>query len=301
VTGAVFAATGTQPSIASGLLSIPTNGLGGGDGSANAVTNNGATINGLPITNGAALTITSGSANAVTNNGATIVGYTLTNGSAIDFPVTVWSNPVTTANTLVSLEQATNAALAVVAAAITPTYWVTNTVVVSNSLDYAIAMAGNNIRVRWMAMFLSATNEAAVSKRATFTMFTRSDRLCDSVVYSDTNQLYWAAPSASSQEAGAATGTVADASGVVLMDRYAVGNGAQWDFLTATNANATTIFWGCTNKYATTATDDTKISHANYLTPVFYDDDSAQNSMSCRFAWTTPYTGTVTTIMRYSK
>ena len=273
VTGAVFAATGTQPSITLGLLSIPTNSLGGGGGSANAVT----------------------------NNGATIVGYTLTNGATIDFPVALWSNPVTTASTLVSLEQATNVALAVVASASAPTYWITNTIVVSNSLDYAIPLAGNNVRVRWMAMFLSATNEAAVSKRATFAMFTRPDRLCDSTIYADTNQLYWAAPSTSAQAAGATTGTVADASGVVLMDRYAVGNGARSDFLTATNANATTIFWACTNTYATTADANTQVSHANYLTPVFYDDDSGTSNAWCRFAWATPYTGTVTTIVRYSK
>jgi hypothetical protein len=125
--------------------------------------------------------------------------------------------------------------------------------------------------------------------------------LCDSVIYSDTNQLYWAAPSTSAQGAGATTGTVADASGVVLYDRYAVGNGTQWDFLTATNANATTIFWGCTNKLATTNDARTKISHANYLTPVFYDDDSGTSNAWCRFAWTTGHTGTVTTVMRYSK
>ena len=182
------------------------------------------------------------------------------------------------------------------------TYYITNTVVVSNSLDYAITgLAANNVKVRYLAMFLSATNEAAVSRRATFGIFTRPDRLCDSAIYADTNQLYWAAPSTSAQAAGATTGTVADASGVVVMDRYAVGNGARFDFLTATNATATTIFWGCTNKYATTADANTKISHANYLTPTFYDDDSAQNSMWCRFAWATPYTGTVTTIVRYGR
>jgi hypothetical protein len=201
----------------------------------------------------------------------------------------------------VTLAQATNIAQAVVDAAIAPTYWITNTIVVSNALDYALALAGNNVRVRWMAMFMSSTNEAATSKRATFAMFTRSDRLCDSAIYADTNQLYWATPSTSAQAAGATTGTVADASGVVLMDRYAVGNGARFDFLTATNANATTIFWACTNKYATTADANTKVSHANYLTPVFYDDDSGQSNAWCRFAWTVPYTGTVTTIMRYSK
>jgi hypothetical protein len=204
-------------------------------------------------------------------------------------------------DSVVTPSAASNIAQTVVAASHAPTYYVTNTIVVSNSLDYAIPLAGNNIRVRWMAMFLSATNEAATSKRATFAMFTRPDRLCDSAIYADTNQLHWAAPSTSAQAAGATTGTVADASGVVLMDRYAVGNGARFDFLTATNANATTIFWACTNKYATTADANTKISHANYLTPVFYDDDSGQSNAWCRFAWTVPYTGTVTTIMRYSK
>ena len=250
VTGAVFAATGTQPSVTLGLLSIPTNGLGGGGGSANAVT----------------------------NHGATIVGYTLTNGATIDFPVALFSNPVTT------------------------TYWITNTIIVSNSLDYAITgLAANNVKVRYLVMFSSSTNEASGSRRGDFSVFTRPDRLCDSVIYSDSNQLYWAATSASAQAAGATTGTVADASGVVLRQRYAVGNGTRWDFLTATNATATTIFWGCTNKYATTATADTKIASANYSTPIFYDDDSAQNSMWCRFAWATPYTGTVTTIVRYGR
>jgi hypothetical protein len=182
------------------------------------------------------------------------------------------------------------------------TYYLTTTVVVSNSLDFAITgLAANNVKVRYMVMFLSATNEAAASRRGDFTIFTRPDRLCDSVIYSDSNQLYWAAASSSAQAAGATTGTVADASGVVLRQRYAVGNGTRRDFLTATNANATTIFWGCTNKYATTATADTKIAFANYSTPIYYDDDSAQNSMWCRFAWTTPYTGTVTTIVRYGR
>jgi hypothetical protein len=201
----------------------------------------------------------------------------------------------------ISAATATNIAQTVVAASHAPTYYVTNTIVVSNSADFNIPIADNNIRVRWMAMFLSATNEVATSKRASFAMFNRADRLCDSAIYADTNQLYWAAPSTSAQAAGATTGTVADASGVVLMDRYAVGNGARFDFLTATNANATTIFWACTNKYATTADANTKVSHANYLTPVFYDDDSGLSNAWCRFAWTVPYTGTVTTIMRYSK
>jgi hypothetical protein len=202
----------------------------------------------------------------------------------------------------ISAATATNIAQTVVKASHAPTYYVTNTIVVSNSADFNITIADNNIRVRWMAMFLSATNEAATSKRASFAMFNRPDRLCDSVIYADTNQLYWSSPSTSAQSAGATTGTVADASGVVLMDRrYAVGNGARFDFLTATNANATTIFWGCTNKYATTADANTKVSHANYLTPVFYDDDSGTSNAWCRISWTTPYTGTVTTIMRYSK
>jgi len=182
------------------------------------------------------------------------------------------------------------------------TYYITNTVVVSNSLDYAITgLIANNVKVRYMVMFSSSTNEASGSRRGDFSVFTRPDRLCDSVIYSDSNQLYWAATSASAQAAGATTGTVADASGVVLRQRYAVGNGTRWDFLTATNATATTIFWGCTNKYATTATADTKIASANYSTPIYYDDDSAQNSMWCRFAWATPYTGTVTTIVRYGR
>ena len=182
------------------------------------------------------------------------------------------------------------------------TYYITNTVVVSNSLDFAITgLAANNVKVRYLVMFSSSTNEASGSRRGDFSVFTRPDRLCDSVIYSDSNQLYWAATSASAQAAGATTGTVADASGVVLRQRYAVGNGTRWDFLTATNATATTIFWGCTNKYATTATADTKIASANYSTPIYYDDDSAQNSMWCRFAWTTGHTGTVTTVMRYSK
>jgi hypothetical protein len=180
-------------------------------------------------------------------------------------------------------------------------FWVTNTVTVSNSLDYAIPLVGNNVKVRWLAMFLSATNEAATSKAAEFNMYTRQDRLDDSLIYSDTNQLYWAAPSSSAQAVGATTGTVADASGIVKYDRYAVGNGTQWDFLRATNANTTTIFWSSTNKYATTGDSNTKISHANYLTPIFYDDDSGQSSVWCRLAFNTPYTGTVTSIIRYSK
>jgi hypothetical protein len=202
---------------------------------------------------------------------------------------------------LTTFAQSTNIAQTVVSAFGAPTYYLTNTVVVSNSLDFAIALAGNNIRVRWMAMFLSSTNEAAASKRAAFSIFTRNDRLCDSAVYADTNQLYWSSPSASAQAAGIATGTVADASGIVAYDRYAVGNGARWDFLTATGTTSTIIYYACTNKYATTATANTKISHANYLTPIFYDDDSGQSSMWCRIVWTTPYTGTVSTVMRYSK
>jgi hypothetical protein len=174
-------------------------------------------------------------------------------------------------------------------------------VTVSNSLDFAIPLVGNNVRVRWMAMFLSATNEAATSKTAEFNVYTRQDRLDDSLIYTDTNQVYWSASSSSAQEAGATTGTVADASGVVKYERYAVGNGTQWDFLRATNAGATTIFWASTNKYATTGDANTKISHANYLTPIFYDDDSGQSNAWCRIVWSTPYTGTVTSIMRYSK
>jgi hypothetical protein len=225
-----------------------------------------------------------------TNRTITIDGTTKPLDADLTFTTAAGSGP--------TFAQATQ----IVYAANAETYYLTNTVVVSNSLDFAIAgLQANNVKVRWMAMFLSATNEAAASKRAAFSIFTRPDRLCDSAIYADTNQLYWASPSTSAQAAGATTGTVADASGVVLMDRYAVGNGAVWDFMTATNANATTIFYACTNKYATTATADTKISHANYLTPIFYDDDSGQQSMWCRLAWTTPYTGTVTTIVRYGR
>jgi hypothetical protein len=230
-----------------------------------------------------------GAAGGLTNNGCTVNGQFLANGSDLTIAGTG----------SVSAVDCTNIVQGVLAVAISPTYYVTNTIVVTNSQDFAIPIAGNNVRVRWLAMFLSATNEAAVSKRASFAMFTRPDRLCDSVIYSDTNQLYWTAPSTSAQDAGASTGTVADASGVVLYDRYAVGNGETWDMLTITNATATTLFYACTNKYATTAAS--KISHANYLTPVFYDDDSGTSNAWCRFAWTTGHTGTVTTIMRYSK
>ena len=45
-----------------------------------------------------------------------------------------------------------------------PPYYITNTVVISNSLDFAVStLPQNNLKIRYMTMFLSATNEAATS------------------------------------------------------------------------------------------------------------------------------------------
>ena len=181
-----------------------------------------------------------------------------------------------------------------------PPYYITNTVVISNSLDFAVStLPQNNLKIRYMTMFLSATNEAATSKRAIVSVYSRSDRLCDSLIYLHTNLLFWTSLSTTAVGLGASTSTVSDASGVVLYDRYSVGNGITWDWLTATNKTSTTINWACTNKYATTTA--TLISHANYFTPIYFDDESNVSSIWFRVIWTTPATGTVTTITKYSR
>jgi hypothetical protein len=180
------------------------------------------------------------------------------------------------------------------------TYWATNTVVVSNTLDFAIQLIDNRVMLDDIRMYFSVTNNAPVSKRASIQLFRNSNRRCDKMVYLDTNQLYWAALNTVATTASSTSNTVADASGVIKQDLYYIkDNNTVNEFARPTNTTSTIIYWGCTNLNAYTTTS--LVSHVNQFGGFPYYDQNNSSQLWFRLTFTTPYTGTVQTLINYGK
>ena len=180
------------------------------------------------------------------------------------------------------------------------TYWVTNTVVVSNSLDFAIQLVDNRVMLDDIRMYFSETNNAPASKRASIQLFRNSNRRCDKLVYLDTNQLYWVSLNTVATSQGSTSNTVSDASGVVLNDLYYIkDNNTINGFCRPTNTTSTIIYWGSTNLNAYTTTS--LVSHVSQFGGFPYYDQNNSSQLWFRLTFTTPYTGTVQTLINYGK
>jgi hypothetical protein len=179
-------------------------------------------------------------------------------------------------------------------------YWVTNTVVVSNSLEFAIPLVDNRVMLDDIRMYISTTNNSPVSKRASIQLFRNSNRRCDKLVYLDTNQLYWSSLNTVATTAGSTSNTVSDASGVILNDLYYIGdNTITNSFCRPTNTTASIIYWGSTNIYAYTTTS--LVSHVNQFGGFPYYDQNNTSQLWFRIQFTTPWTTTVQTVINYGK
>lgn len=180
------------------------------------------------------------------------------------------------------------------------TYFVTNTVVVSNTLDFAVPIVLNRVILDDIRMYLSTTNNAPYSKRANLQIFRNSNRRCSKMVYLDTNQLYWAAINTTATAKGSGSNTVADASGVVLNDLYYISdNSLTNEMCRPTNTTATIIYWGSTNLNAYTTTS--LVSHVNQFGGFPYYDENNSSQMWFRLTFTTPWTTTVQTVINYGR
>lgn len=179
-------------------------------------------------------------------------------------------------------------------------YSVTNTYVISNTLDFAVQLQQNRTILDDIRFYLSETNNAPFSKRASIQLFRNSNRRCDKMVYLDTNQLYWVALNTTATAASSGSNTVADASGVVLNDLYYIkDNTTVNEFCRPTNTTATIIYWGSTNLNAYTTTS--LVSHVNQFGGFPYYDELNTSQMWFRLTFTTPYTTTVQTVINYGR
>ena len=180
------------------------------------------------------------------------------------------------------------------------TYWVTNTFVVSNSLDFSITLQDNRVMLDDIRMYTITTNDSPISKRASIQLFRNSNRRCDKMVYLDTNQLYWRSLNTVATTAGSTSNTVSDASGVILHDLYYIGdNSLTNEFCRPTNTTASIIYWGATNLNSYTTTSI--VSHVNQFGGFPYYDQNNTSQLWFRIAFTTPWTTTVQTVINYGK
>jgi hypothetical protein len=256
-------------------------------------TNRTLTLNGQTWTmdSNGVFTVTGGSANAVTNNGATILGYTLTNGTDIDFPVTVWSNTPTSA-TIPTYGDVTN----VVREAL-GRFVVTNTVAVTNYTTFSIPLPYSSVCLDDVRVF--ATTSGSYSKRYALRFFRRPGpafRRTD-LAYMATNCLLYATTSTVAQAVGSLTNIVPDASGIVWpIDAYYQTYGAGTnDYVSYTNATATVLWQCCTNNYAQPA--GALISRVEQLGSFNYWNASGASSLEGDITPTTGHTGDVTFVI----
>lgn len=182
------------------------------------------------------------------------------------------------------------------------TYWITNVIPFTNTIDFAITgLAANKVTLHDVRMFLSLTNGSPVTKRASLSMCRNSNMRCNSVVYLDTNQLYYSTLTTVAGVAGTFSNIVADASGTVINDLYwknIDGSGTN-DYQRAATPTATAINWTCSNRFDSAA--GTLISHVNQFGGFPYYDANTSSSIWFRLSFYTPYTGVVTTAINYGR
>ena len=199
-----------------------------------------------------------------------------------------------------SITSSNYATLGDITSALNTSYWVTNTFVVSNSLDFAIPLVDNRVMLDDIRMYTITTNDSPISKRASIQLFRNSNRRCDKMVYLDTNQLYWRSLNTVATTAGSTSNTVSDASGVILNDLYYIGdNTLTNEFCRPTNTTASIIYWGATNLNAYTTTSI--VSHVNQFGGFPYYDQNNTSQLWFRIQFTTPWTTTVQSVINYGK
>jgi hypothetical protein len=233
-----------------------------------------------------------------TNN--SYVTYTnevkFSNGVYSSFGIKTGTNPSITDSNIATLGDIN----AIVTNRDNASYWVTNTFVVSNSLDFSITLQDNRVMLDDIRMYISTTNNSPVSKRASIQLFRNSNRRCDKLVYLDTNQLYWTSLNTVATTEGSTSNTVSDASGVILNDLYYIGdNTLTNEFCRPTNTTSSIIYWGSTNIYAYTTTS--LVSHVNQFGGFPYYDQNNTSQLWFRIQFTTPWTTTVQTVINYGK
>jgi hypothetical protein len=181
-------------------------------------------------------------------------------------------------------------------------YWVTNTVVVTNTAEFSIAgLAANKITLHDVRMFLCLTNGAPLTKRATIGLYRNSNYRDDALTYLDTNQLYYSVLTTESGVDGESSNVVADASGSVVNDLYykAITGTTTTDYQRVQSATATAIIWGCTNLF--NSDSNMLISHVNQYGGFPYYDATGSSSMWFRLTFTSGYTGTIQTVVNYGQ
>lgn len=182
------------------------------------------------------------------------------------------------------------------------TYWITNTVTVTNTLDFSITgFTLNRFMLDYVRMFMSTTNDAPITKRASMALYRNSNRRDMDVVYLHTNQLYYSILTTADGVAGENTNYVADASGIVINDLYykLEPTGVTNDYQRASNVTATVITWYSTNLYSMPL--NSFISHVNMFGGFPYYDATGASSMWFRLTFTDGYTGQVTTVINYGR
>jgi len=182
------------------------------------------------------------------------------------------------------------------------TYWITNTVAVTNTVDFSVTgLAANKITLHDVRMFLSLTNGSPTTKRATVGLFRSSNRRCDRMVYLDTNQLYYSVLTTVAGGQNEFSNVVADASGTVINDLYykAINETETNDYQRAASATASAIIWADSNQWSSGA--GTLISHVNQFGGFPYYDADGSSSMWFRLTMNSGYTGTVRTVINYGR
>jgi hypothetical protein len=184
------------------------------------------------------------------------------------------------------------------------TYWTTNTITITNTLDFAITgLVANRIMVDEMRMFLSLTNGSPLSKRAKLDMFHNSTRRGTDICYRDTNQLYYSVLTTVAGVAGTWTNVVADASGSVVGDLYykAIANTTTSDYQRLDSATATVMTWETPDSNQWDSATNTLISHVNQYSCFPYYDATGASSMWFRLTFPAGYTGTLSTVLNYGR
>lgn len=223
----------------------------------------------------------------------------MSNGLYISYGIKTGQNPSITPSNIAVLSDITSLSNSIINLN-NQTYWVTNTIVVSNTADFSIPIIDNRVMLDDIRMYTITTNDSPISKRANIQLFRNSNRRCDKMVYLDTNQLYWRSINTTATSAGSGSNTVADASGVVLNDLYYIAdNSTVNEFCRPTNTTSTIIYWGSTNLNAYTTTSI--VSHVNQFGGFPYYDQNNSSQLWFRLTFTTPWTTTVQTVINYGK
>lgn len=228
-----------------------------------------------------------------------LVTINVTYGAVIETDEFTFTNKVTFSNKALGTD-ATDTNGFVTLQQLGYTYWVTNTTAITNTQDFAITLAANNVELYDVRMYLSLTNGSPATKRASVSIFRNSNRRDTHMVYLDTNQLYYSVLTTVAGVAGESSNVVADASGTVVNDLYwKDATAGTNDYQRAASATATAIIWSCTNLNNTPV--GCLISHVNQFGGFPYYDANGSSTLWFRVTFNTGYTGTIQTAINYGR